>query len=130
VFGRVDPVIVICEARLGSDGSDDRVAGDRGFGTSFEDSVKVEPHAFSSDREEAEGMCVAIKSYFRDSMRDADRSWAAPEDEVFFDCCPVRVVTYLAFAAVAFYGGRNAEGRGFWFGPISMLRLGGFDYRC
>ncbi|HEY6467904.1 MAG TPA: hypothetical protein VIY69_18025 [Candidatus Acidoferrales bacterium] len=105
------------------DGSDDCVARDRGFGASLEDSIKAEPHAFPADIEEAEGMCMAVKRYFRDSVCDAYRSGGAPEDEVFLDRFAVRVVTYLAFASVALYGGRNADGWSFWFWPLAMLRL-------
>jgi hypothetical protein len=105
---------------LGADGSDYGLAADQGLSASFEDPVEGEAKIFAAEREEAEGVSVAVKGGFGYFVFAGDGPGAAPLQEVAFDGFAFGVAADLAFAAVAFGGGLAEIGVWRWRGAVSI----------
>jgi hypothetical protein len=107
VFGWFDPPVVVSEAGLGADGSDDGVSARLALDAALDDAVQCEAKIFAAQGKESEGVGVAIKGRLRDVEFASDGEGSAPLEEVSFDQFAFGVAADLAFAAVAFFGGEG-----------------------
>src|ERR1700722_17149871 len=76
--GGLDPMPVVGEASVGTQGANDAVAGDGGFLGAVEEAVEHGTHVAAAAPREAEGLRVTVKSSGRNVVMTGALSWAMP----------------------------------------------------
>ena len=100
VGGGLDPIIVVVEAGVGFDGSQDCLAGDFGFDAALHDVFKNGAEVIAAEGEEVKSDGVAVKRVASEAVDFSDTFGPAPHDEGAFDGVALGMVADLAFAAV------------------------------
>lgn len=111
VLGRIDQLAFIVEAGAQSDGTNDRIGGDRNDHGLLDERRERETYMRGPLGEESGGVGVAIdRGVMGNSIFFGDDFGAAPVEEFAFDFGPLRMAANGAFAAVPKAGFRLPPG--------------------
>ena len=124
--GRLDPLVVVGEAGVGTHGAHDAIARDLYPGNVFHDVLEDGAQIPAASFEKAGRVGVPVKRIGRDAVFVSDAGGLMPVDELLLDRLSIWMMTDAAFALVALercLGFRRASDEAFRFARDARGRL-------